>query len=108
MSGHDPRVVEPQRVSAVGAEEAGTAANGEHAFPDPLRLCVFATVALLGWLLGPVAVIVFGALGFVGYWRARRAGLLRSRCLLGDTRLVLAYLAVLVLAGVAGLWWWIR
>ena len=39
---------------------------------------------------------------------ARRAGLLRSRCLLGDTRLVLAYLALLVLAGAAGLWWWIR
>lgn len=99
--GVDPRVVDPQHVGLAGAQEP-------HASPDPLRLCVFATVALLGWLLGPVAVIAFGALGFVGYWRARRAGLLRSRCLLGDTRLVLAYLAVLVLAGAAGLWWWIR
>ncbi|MBM0127157.1 hypothetical protein IMY96_20585 [Pimelobacter simplex] len=76
--------------------------------PDPLRLCVFATVALLGWLLGPVALLVFAALGFVGYARARRAGLLRSRCLLGDTRLVLAYLAALVVAGGVGVWWWIR
>ena len=24
---------------------------------DPLRLCIFATVALLGWLLGPVALL---------------------------------------------------
>ena len=102
----DPRLVEPQRVDAVVPGSPGDPAA--HASPDPLRLCVFATVALLGWLLGPVAVIGFGALGFVGYWRARRAGLLRSRCLLGDTRLVLAYLALLVLAGAAGLWWWIR
>lgn len=71
---------------------------------DPLRLCIFATIALLGWLLGPIALVVFAALGFAGYARARRAGLLRSRCLWGDTRLVLAYLAVLVAAGLVGLW----
>ncbi|MEU8355777.1 hypothetical protein AB0C27_07150 [Nonomuraea sp. NPDC048882] len=41
---------------------------------DPLRLCVYATVALLAWLLGPWAVLGFAALGFAGYWRARRAG----------------------------------
>ena len=75
---------------------------------DPLRLCVFATVALLGWLLGPVALTGFAVLGFAGYWRARRAGLLRSRCLLGDTRLVLGYLGLLVVAGLVGTWWWIR
>ena len=91
----DPRLVSPQRVTTDAAD-------------DPLRLCVFATVALLGWLLGPVALIGFAGLGFVGYWRARRAGLLRSRCLLGDTRLVLAYLAALVAAGGVGLWAWVR
>jgi len=64
-----------------------------------LRLCVFSTVALLGWLLGPWALVVFASVAVVGYARARRAGLLRSRCKLGDTRLVLAYLVVL--AGVA-------
>lgn len=69
---------------------------------DPLRLCIFATIALLGWLLGPYAVILFGALGFTGYWRARRAGLTRSKCFLRDTRLVLGYLALLVAAGIAG------
>jgi len=72
---------------------------------DPLRLCIFATVALLGWLFGPFALAVFAALGFTGYWRARRAGLTRSRCYLRDTRVVLGYLALLmVLAGV-GVWW---
>ncbi len=61
---------------------------------------LFATVALLGGLLGPWALAFFAGMGFVGYWRARRAGLLRSKCLLRDTRLVLAYLAgLVVLAG---------
>ena len=80
---------------------------------DPLRLCVFATVALLGWLLGPVALVFFAGLGFVGYVKARRAGLLRSRCKLGDTRLVLVWLGALVVAGLVALvldlgpWrWW--
>ena len=76
---------------------------------DPLRLCIFATVALLGWALGPVALVIFGALGFTGYWKARRAGLTRSKCYLRDTRLVLAYLGLLVVAGVVGIWWtWLR
>jgi hypothetical protein len=70
---------------------------------DPLRLCVYATVALLAWVLGPVAVLGFAALGFAGYRRARRAGLTRSRCVLRDTRLVLAYLGLLAFAGAAGI-----
>lgn len=95
---HDPRLVEPQRVVA-----------SEDPPYDPLRLCVFATVALIAWLLGPVAVVGFAAVGFAGYWRARRAGLLRSRCKLGDTRIVLVYLAAVAAAGVAGiaLGWWV-
>lgn len=78
------------------------APEAEQAPFDPLRLCIFTTVALLGWVIGPFALAFFAALGFVGYWRARRAGLTRSRCLLRDTRLVLAYLAVLGAAGVLG------
>jgi len=74
---------------------------------DPLRLCVFATIALLGWLLGPVALLGFAALGFAGYWQAWRGGLARSRCVLRDTRLVLAYLAALAVAGAAGTWFWL-
>ncbi|MEV4167789.1 hypothetical protein [Nonomuraea sp. NPDC049709] len=70
---------------------------------DPLRLCVYATVALLAWLLGPWAVLGFAALGFAGYWKARRAGLTRSKCLLRDTRLVLAYLGLIGLAALAAI-----
>lgn len=70
---------------------------------DPLRLCIFATISLLGWLFGPLAVVVFAGVGFAGYWKARQAGLTRSRCYLRDTRLVLAYLFALGAAGVWGL-----
>ena len=94
----DPRLVEPDRVPPTGP-------TGRPAPYDPLRLCIFATVALLGWLLGPVALTFFAGLGVVGYARARRAGLLRSRCLLGDTRNVLTYLGVLAALGVAGVVW---
>jgi hypothetical protein len=72
---------------------------------DPLRLCVYATIAALAWLLGPVAVVGFALLGFAGYVRARRQGLTRSKCILRDTRLVLAYLAVLALAGASAISW---
>ena len=96
----DPRVVRPQH------REDSPAGNPADDPPfDPLRLCILATVALLAWVLGPIAVAVFAAVGFTGYLRARRAGLLRSRCKLGDTRLVLVYLGVLVAAGVAGTVW---
>jgi hypothetical protein len=74
---------------------------------DPLRLCVYATIALLAWILGPVAVVGFAALGFVGYIRAWRAGLTRSKCVLRDTRLVLTYLALVGLAGVFGIGWYL-
>lgn len=70
---------------------------------DPLRLCIFATISMLGWLFGPLAVVVFAGVGFAGYWKARQAGLTRSKCYLRDTRLVLAYLFVFLAAGVAGL-----
>jgi hypothetical protein len=74
--------------SAVESQDEATA--GPY---DPLRLCIFATVALLGWLLGPVALLGFAVLGLVGYTKAYRAGLTRSKCFLRDTRLVLGYLA---------------
>jgi hypothetical protein len=95
----DPRVVPSQHASPPQAP-----GPAEQPF-DPLRLCVFATVALIAWVAGPIAVAVFAAIGFVGYLRARRAGLLRSRCKLGDTRIVLVYLATLVVAGAAGTVW---
>ena len=94
---------DPRQVAAPHATAGAPAHDSPvHDSPDPLRLCVYATVALLAWLLGPVAVLGFATLGAVGYARARRAGLLRSRCKLGDTRLVIAYLVLLALAGAAG------
>ncbi len=71
---------------------------------DPLKLCVFATVALLGWLLGPWALLGFSLVAVLGYARARREGLLRSRCKLGDTRLVLLYLVVLAAGAAYGIY----
>ncbi|XVQ86171.1 hypothetical protein ACQP2K_01695 [Microbispora siamensis] len=86
------------------AAEAAQASEGGQAKPyDPLKLCVYATVALLAWLFGAWAVLGFAALGFAGYWRARRAGLTRSKCYLRDTRLVLAYLGLITLVAAAAL-----
>lgn len=69
---------------------------------DPLQLCIYTTVGILSWLITPaLTVTIFGAIGVVGYARARRRGLAKSRCKLGDTRLVIAYLAVAALAGAA-------
>lgn len=65
---------------------------------DPLRLCIYTTVALLGWALGPFAVLWFAALGLAGYWKAHQAGLTRSKCALRDVRLVLAYLFAIAAA----------
>jgi hypothetical protein len=90
-------------MATVHSEPADTEA-GPH---DPLRLCIFATIALLGWLLGPVALLGFAALGLVGYTRAYRAGLTRSKCFLRDTRLVIGYLAVLAAAGATGVVLWV-
>jgi hypothetical protein len=95
----DPRQVQPPRVERpVDASEPG-----DPPF-DPLKLCVFATVALLGWLLGPFALLGFAVLAIVGYAKARREGLLHSKCKLGDTRLVLLYLVVLAAAAVLGIY----
>lgn len=99
-SGPDPRQVAPPHA------EQPTAAPATAPY-DPLRLCVFATIALLGWLLGPVALLGFAVLAIVGYARARRDGLLHSRCKLGDTRLVLLYLTVLAAAACVGIYVWI-
>ncbi|MEU8061750.1 hypothetical protein [Microbispora bryophytorum] len=86
------------------AAETVRASDGGQAKPyDPLKLCVYATVALLAWLFGAWAVLGFAALGFAGYWRARRAGLTRSKCYLRDTRLVLAYLGLITLVAAAAL-----
>lgn len=79
---------------------------------DPLRLCVNTTVALLACVFGPIALLAFAITAIAGYARARRAGLMRSKCLLGSTRNVLVYLcSIAVLAAAAIPFWvmmWIR
>jgi hypothetical protein len=73
---------------------------------DPLKYCIFTTVALLAWLVGPaIMVAVMSAIGLAAYWTARRAGLTRSRCVLGDTRLVMLYLAAAFAAGLGSIVW---
>jgi hypothetical protein len=68
--------------------------------PDPLRLCIYTTIAVLAWLLTPPLVVVWMAtLGLVGYVKAYRAGLARSSCFLRDVRLVLLYLSLAWVAG---------
>jgi hypothetical protein len=51
-----------------------------------------------------VALAAFAAIGFAGYWKARRKGLTTSKCFLRDTRLVLAYLGILLVAGLWGIY----
>jgi hypothetical protein len=94
----DPRQVQPPHLDPRHSPRR----EGDPPF-DPLRLCVFATVALLGWVLGPWALLGFALLAVAGYGRARRQGLLRSKCKLGDTRLVLLYLVVLAAAAAYGI-----
>jgi hypothetical protein len=73
---------------------------------DPLRFCIFTTIALLAWLVGPpLMVAAMAGLGLWAYARARRQGLAHSRCVLGDTRLVMGYLAA---AGALGLLFTVR
>jgi hypothetical protein len=85
-----PRAVDPE------TEIDGAPPTAAH---DPLRFCVFTTVALIAWVAGaPAAVLLTSGLGIGAYWRARRDGVLRSRCVLGDTRLVLLYLAIVFAA----------
>lgn len=76
------------------------------AIADPLHLCVYATIALLAWVLTPAAVLAFfAARALLAYRRAWRAGLRRSDCILGDLRLVMLYLAILAAAGAGWTGW---
>ncbi len=92
------------------AAQAARAAAGERPqsippppIADPLRFCVWTTVALLAWIVSPALVAaIFGFAGFYAYGKAWRAGLRKSDCILGDPRLVMLYLG---LVGVAGVGW---
>jgi len=75
---------------------------------DPLRLCVFTTIAAISAITGPLAVLCFALIAIIGYTKARRGGLLRSRWKLGDTRVVLAYLTVIALAAAVAIPFWFK
>ncbi|WP_256276252.1 hypothetical protein [Arthrobacter sp. HMSC08H08] len=68
---------------------------------DPLRLCIFATIALLTCIFGPLSLLFFSILGIRGYAKARREGLMKSKCKLGDTKRVIAYLTTLAVLAAA-------
>jgi hypothetical protein len=71
---------------------------------DPIRYCVYTTVALLAWLVSPpVMVMAMSGLGLWAYWRAVRGGLTRSKCVLRNPRLVLFYLGIVFTGGAVGL-----
>lgn len=98
----DPRIVSTSGMPGDRGDDGAPLAPAADPPYDPLRLCIFTTVALLGWLAGPYALLVFAVAGFTGYLRARRAGLRMSRCFLRDTRLVLLYLGALALLAAWG------
>ena len=71
---------------------------------DPIRYCVYTTVALLAWLASPpVMVMAMSGLGLWAYWRAVRGGLARSKCVLRNPTLVLLYLATVFSGGAVGI-----
>jgi hypothetical protein len=95
----------PEPVPGRPVPGAPEEATGSGAAFDPLKLCIFTTVALLAWVFGPFAVLAFALIGLAGYWTAHRAGLTRTRCYLRDVRLVLVYLSVIALAALVGCVW---
>ena len=71
---------------------------------DPIRLCVYTTIALLAWIVSaPVMMMAMSALGLVAYARAMRDGLTRSKCVLRKPKLVLFYLSTVFVAGAAAI-----
>ncbi len=67
---------------------------------DPLRFCIFTTIALIAWAFGPpLAVLLMSSLGLWAYTTAWRQGLRRSKCVLRDPRLVMGYLGIAFVLG---------
>jgi hypothetical protein len=88
----------------VGDESPAAVPAAAAAVFDPLRYCIFTTLGIIAWIAGPAVVVAAAsALGVAAYWRAWRAGLARSKCVLGDTRLVMLYLAVAFVASIVSI-----
>ena len=91
--------------AVLGARDAANPRRwGNAAFWALLALSMLA-----GDRLGDVGngVLVLALVAIAGYTRARRAGLLRSRCKLGDTRNVLIYLWVVAALAAAATPLWV-
>ncbi len=74
--------------------------RSEPAVFDPIRFCVFTTVALIAWAFGPpFAVMLMSGLGLWAYVVAWRQGLRTSKCFLRDPRLVMGYLLTAFVLG---------
>lgn len=71
---------------------------------DPIRYCVFTTVAIIAWVFSaPVAVVLMSGLGLWAYVDAYRKGLRQTKCVLRDPRLTIAYLMLAFAAGLTAL-----
>ena len=73
---------------------------------DPLRFCIFTTLALLTWFLGPIVIVVMAALGIWAYARAIRDGLTRTKCVLRTPKIAITYLACALVVGVVAVGRW--
>ena len=68
---------------------------------DPIRYCVFTTVAIIAWVFSaPAAVALMSGMGLWAYVDAYRKGLRQTKCILRDPRLTIVYLALAFLAGI--------
>ena len=68
---------------------------------DPLRFCIFTTIALLAWATGPaIVLIVMSAIGLAAYLRAWHQGLRTTKCFLRDPRIAMAYLGLTLGLGI--------
>lgn len=106
MSAYDPSEAARAAREAQEARSALGVPEDRIAVRDPLPYCIYATVCLIAWVASPpLAVAFFAGLGLRRYWRAWRAGLRASDCLLGDPRRVMAYLAALAAAGAGATVW---
>lgn len=107
MTDYDPAAAARAAREAQAARVAGPPPPPPPAtVKDPLPYCIYATVCLIAWAVSPaLAAAFFAGLGLRKYWRAWRAGLRSSDCVLGDPRRVMAYLAALMIAGLGYTIW---
>ena len=74
--------------------------SSDRAVYDPIRFCIFTTVALLAWVFGaPAVVTAISGLGLWAYWHACRRGLRVTKCFLRDPRIAMGYLALAFVLG---------